>query len=261
MQQESKHLNISTLFLLDHIAAESEQGTRLQWIRTSPAMWFQLLSVLLAAWILIQPRWLLPTSVQSTIVVLDSSLSMGAFKDRLDQNLNNVLTDISSTASKNELLLMESDLSSGTLYSGGSVKELMKVVKEWRPKRSSHDYKPALKLASSLHNKKGLTLFVTDHLADVFEGIHVLAIGVPKQNVGFTGVRLYTTPDNSVAWEALVRNYSDSDQNRDWWLEIGDAKTSKRKLELKANQIQPLSGLFPDGVERCKINLSNDPSR
>src|SRR2546423_8253997 len=81
LQRESRRVTVSTLFLLEQLNPISAQGRRLERLRNSAPLWLQLLAVLLATWLLTQPRWVRKDSTQSIVVALDSSISMTVFRD------------------------------------------------------------------------------------------------------------------------------------------------------------------------------------
>src|SRR6266852_6859515 len=80
LQRESRRVVSSTVFLLEQLSPVSARGRRIERLRNSIPLWLQLLAVLLLAWLLAQPRWLRKDSTQRVIAVLDSSVSMTAFR-------------------------------------------------------------------------------------------------------------------------------------------------------------------------------------
>jgi len=79
LQRQSRRVEISTLFLLEREDVQSRAGRRLQRWRNSRLFWWQVLAVLLLAWLLSEPRWVEAGTLQRIALVLDSSLSMDAF--------------------------------------------------------------------------------------------------------------------------------------------------------------------------------------
>ena len=81
LHERARRLRVSTLFLLERVAPESASGARFERLRNSLPLWLQLIAAALIAWLLAEPRWVRADSVQTVVVVLDSSASMSAFKD------------------------------------------------------------------------------------------------------------------------------------------------------------------------------------
>ena len=73
LQRKAKELPVSTLFLLEHTRREAASGRRFERLIPSIPLWMQLLSVLLLAWFLAEPRYRKAGSIQRVAVVLDSS--------------------------------------------------------------------------------------------------------------------------------------------------------------------------------------------
>jgi hypothetical protein len=163
-QRESRTVLISTLFLLKDISPESVEGRRLDRLRHSLLLWLQLLAVLILTWILVGPRWLREDSVQKVAVVVDSSSSMEAFRDRWKEVLERELGRLGRTAATTEWTLLESDPGAGTLYSGNELERLVAALDDWRPRLGAHDVSGALRTGQELVRNEGVLLFVTDHL-------------------------------------------------------------------------------------------------
>ncbi|MBC7367218.1 MAG: BatA domain-containing protein, partial [Undibacterium sp.] len=80
LQQRSRAVVTSTWFLIEQLAPDSTRGRTLERLRTSRQLWLQLLAVLMAAWLLAEPRWILAESAQTVVIVLDASSAMEAFR-------------------------------------------------------------------------------------------------------------------------------------------------------------------------------------
>ena len=81
LQRKAVELPVSTLFLLERTQREAASGRRFDRLIPSIPLWMQLLAVLLLTWFLVEPRYPKAGSVQRLAVVLDSSASMGVFKN------------------------------------------------------------------------------------------------------------------------------------------------------------------------------------
>ena len=253
LQRESRRVFTSTLFLFEALRPVSAQGRRLERLRNSVPLWLQIAAVLLLTWLLAGPRWLRPDSSQRVVVVLDSSVSMLAFRDELNRTLAARLHDLSRTAAKTEWRLIESDPARPTLYAGGDLNGVLSALAGWTPHLGTHDFQPALHAARSLTRDAGIALFATDRRMDVPEGVQLLAVGHPIENCGWAGVSA-----GGETWRALVKNYSGSPQTRTWHVEADGAAGPDTALTLAPGQTRTLSGGFPPGKDRCELVLSAD---
>lgn len=255
LQTKSRRVHASTLFLLDPLAKESVGGSRIERIRNSVPLWLQMLAVLLLAWLLAGPRWVRADSTQSIVVVLDSSIAMRAFTGKLAGALPARLRQLSKTAAKTDWVVMETDLTQPAVYNGGSVDALAAALKNWKPNLGAHDPGPALRLGQSMLHQHGLLLFVTYHQVEVPVGAQLFAVGAPTANCGFTGFRF---DEDKSTWHALVKNYSDSPQQRQWWIEAGGQKIAPEQITLQPNQALALKGTLPPGVKSCALRMDGD---
>ncbi len=253
LQRRSRRVPTSTLFLLEQLAPLSAEGRRIERLRNSIPLWLQLLAVLLIAWLLVQPRWLRSDSVQTVAIVLDSSISMKVWRDAAATELVRRLRTLAKSAARTEWVLTESDLTKPTLYSGGDLAALEARLAEWQPRIGTHDPAPALRVAQSLLREDGVAVFVTDRIPPLPEGVRVLAVGMPFDNVGFIGVRV-----DGERWTALVRNHGTSPQRRAWRMRAGERESPARELSLAAGQTTALSGSFEPGARRLELVLDSD---
>jgi hypothetical protein len=255
LQTKSRRVYASTLFLLDPLAKESTGGSRIERLRNSVPLWLQLIAVLLLAWMLSGPRWIRADSTQSIVVVLDSSIAMRAFQDNLEHVLPQRLKQLSKTAARTDWIVMESDLTQPAIYSGGNIDALASALKNWKPNLGSHDPTPALRLGQSMLHQHGLLIFATYHRVEIPVGAELIAVGTPTSNCGFAGFRFEAGKNT---WHALVKNYGNTTQQRQWWVETGKQKTASEKITLQPNQILALKGTFPAGVQACTLRMDGD---
>ncbi|MCB1225390.1 MAG: BatA domain-containing protein [Verrucomicrobiales bacterium] len=264
LQERSRRVRASTLFLLEHIAPESQGGSRLDRFRSSRAFWLQLLAVGVLTWLLLQPRWMKEDSRQMVAVVLDSSASMEAFRADMQPKLERLLKPWGAAAAATEWILMETDVRRPLLYRGGDLKALLAAWQGWRPRRGTHDFSESLLLARGLVKADGAVLLVTDHRQpEVGEGVAVIALGSPLPNVGFAGWTMSAadqgSPAAEVKWQALVRNASLVPQTRSWWVEWpGAAVGERRSIRLDPGEVRTLSGAFPPGQDEVTLRLEED---
>ena len=259
LQRQSKSLTISTLFLLEQLTRESVRGRKIERIRHSVPLWLQLLMVLLLTWLLIQPRWIRPESVQRIAIVIDSSASMSAFKKELAGTLRPQLDKLSQNVSRTEYLVIESAIADLTLYNGGSLPEMFAALDNWRPLGGAHDFSESLRIARSLVGGDGLVVLATDHQHDTLPfNASLLAVGRPLPNVGFAGLVITEGADGAPAWRTIVRNYSDTAQTRRWHFFTADQRSPDSPLTLEPGQSRTLEGPFPEGVRQLTLSLEAD---
>lgn len=260
LQQQAKRVEISTLFLLDNVPSNPMEGRAFERLRQSVPLWLQIIGVLLITWLLLAPSWVRPESVQRVVLVLDSSLSMAAFRDRMPKTVMPVLQRLAQAAGHTEWVVMSSDTTQNVLYNGGALDGVRHVLANWRPTKGTHDLAPALHLAQRLRGAEGLLIAISDHRLDLPTGVHLLAIGTPIDNVGFSGVHTALDDETDTwTWQALVKNYGTTPQTRTWQLRINDRPTAPQTLDLQPGQATVLRGLFPgDRQAQLQLVLSED---
>ncbi|MGH8045971.1 MAG: BatA domain-containing protein, partial [Chthoniobacterales bacterium] len=253
LQRKSRRVVTSTLFLLDQMSPVSAQGRRIERLRNSIPLWLQLLAVLILAWLMAQPRWLRNDSAQTVAVVLDSSISMKVWRAPVIATLTNRLENLSHSAARTEWVLTESDLTRPTLYSGSELPALLEKLTDWKPSLGTHDPDGALRVAQSLLRRNGVAIFVTDRPHTPPEGVRVLAVGEPFDNVGFIGLRV-----EGDMWTALVQNHGTQPQSRSWRIESGGQSGPAAPITLEPGQTRAISGKLPPGMDRCELVLDAD---
>ena len=258
LQRKATEIPVSTLFLLERTQRDAASGRRLERIIPSIPLWMQLLAVLLLAWFLAEPRFQKSGSVQRIAVVLDSSASMGVFKNEAIARLAAELPRFQGPASTVELTVIESAPSRPRLYAGSSVDDLKAVLEKWQPFEGLTDPTQALRLARSLVSREGTVIYLTDTPAESlpFEA-RLISVGDPVENVGFTGVT-FATEEGSLVWRALVRNYSKTAVDRTWSMQTATGGTAARPLHLEANALVTLQAAFPADAKNVRLDLSPD---
>ena len=259
LQRRSRVLEISTLFLLEQMQRESVSGNRIERLRSSMPLWLQLLMVVVLTWLLVEPRWPRRETVQRVAIVLDSSASMSVFKEEVLLGLDAALDDLASLVTTTELVLLETRGGRG-LYTGTDRRHLRQAIGSWEPYLGAHAPGPALRLARSTVGVSGLVVFVTDHVRaerPPFDA-RLLAVGSSQSNCGFAGFNVGQGEDGRPSWNVLIRNYGTEIQERRWWLEAGQRRTSPTALALAPGEVVPLRGAFPEGVDRCTLVMEGD---
>ena len=258
LQRKAVELPVSTLFLLERTQRDATTGRRLERIIPSIPLWMQLLAVALLAWFLAEPRFQKSGSVQRVAVVLDSSASMGVFKNEAIARLIAELPAFQGPASSVEFTVIESAPSRPRLYAGSSVGELKAVLEKWQPLDGLTDPTQSLRLARSLVSREGTVIYLTDTPAASlpFEA-KLISVGTPIDNVGFTGVT-FATEEGVLVWRALVRNYANTAAERTWSIQTATGSTEQRSLQLAAGALITLQAAFPAGAKNVRLVLSPD---
>ncbi|MES2439730.1 MAG: BatA and WFA domain-containing protein [Verrucomicrobiota bacterium] len=258
LQRKAIELPVSTLFLLERTQRDAASGRRIERIIPSIPLWMQLLAVLLLAWFLAEPRLQKSGSVQRIAVVLDSSASMGVFKNEAIARLAAELPGFQGPASTVELTVIESAPSRPRLYAGSSVEELKAVLEKWQPLDGLTDPSQALRLARSLVSRDGTVIYLTDTPADSLPfDARLISVGEAIENVGFTGVT-FATEEGSLVWRALVRNYGKTPVDRTWSIQTATGGTEPRPFHLDAGALVTLQSAFPADAKNVRLILSPD---
>ena len=260
LQRRNRRVPATTLFLLEQMKRESRTGNRFERLRTSIPFWLQLLMVLLLTWLLVQPRLLKSDAVQRIAIVMDASASMQAFRAPALQAAAEVLGLLEGPLARAELTLLCSDAEAPSLYHGTQPGELRQALTQWEPLLGAHDFTAALRVARGLVGPKGVVVLITDHPlpASPQFAAKVISVGQETDNAGWAGVTV-EEKDGQWVWQALVKNYSRSPQERQWRALAGGAESPWKPLKLGPDETQTLSGPFPPGdVQELVLQLSDD---
>ncbi|MGL5019066.1 MAG: BatA domain-containing protein, partial [Luteolibacter sp.] len=258
LQRKAIELPVSTLFLLERTHRDATSGRRLERIIPSIPLWMQLLAVLLLTWFLAEPRIQKSGSVQRIAVVLDSSASMGVFKDAAIARLAAELPGFQGPASTIELTVIESSPNRPRLYAGSSIDELKAVLAKWQPLDGLTDPTQPIRLARSLVSREGTVIYLTDTPVDSLPfDARLISVGDPLDNVGFTGVS-FANEEGALVWRALVRNYSKTAVDRTWSIQTDTGGTEPRPIRLDAGALVTLQSAFPADAKNVRLVLSSD---
>jgi len=238
---------------------ESTSGRRFDRLVNSVPLWLQILSVLLATWLLVQPRYVKAKSTQRIAIVLDSSASMRVFKEKITPSLEQEITRLRGNAANVEIWILESDPSKPKIYQGTAPEKMMEALGKWTPSSGAIEPSNSLRIARSLVSAEGAVCYITDTPIDdtLPYNASYISIGRNTENVGITGVS-FEQRDGNLIWKAVVRNYSDTAQQRNWYLNTAKGKSSSRKLQLNAGRLTTLQGAFPADTQRCRLVLEED---
>jgi hypothetical protein len=258
LQQRARPARTSTWFLIEQLAPDSARGRTWDRLRASRTLWLQLLAVLVAAWVLGEPRWVSAESAQTVVTVLDASASMDAFRAEAIAAADREMRLSESFAARTTWVVMSTDPRSPPLYRGTSREAATATLARWQPDLGQHDPGPALRLARGLAGPAGRTLFVTDTRAKVPPGQRAAGVGRPIENVGFAGASVLRDETGGHTWRALVKNHSATRQQRAWHLEVGAAASAVHALDLAPGEMTEISARLPDGTDAATVVLSSD---
>jgi hypothetical protein len=265
LQQRTRKVTISTLFLLEQLAPESRGGRSWDWLRNSRQLWLQLLAVLLATWVLAEPRWLRYESSQTIVAILDSAARMDAFRDEATRAADDKFSAAADRATRTDWVVLSSDPRQPPLYRGPDRAAAEAALAAWRPRLGTHDYAPAMRLGRELAGANGLVWFITDSRAKRPPDQPAAGVGRPLENVGFASVSM-TRIAGVPGWRALVQNHASTPQHRTWWIEtVGGAgpptRSPEQPVDLAPGALVELDGAFGAGTtatQEAMLVLSGD---
>jgi hypothetical protein len=264
LQERSRRVRASTLFLLERAAPLPAGGIRLEKFRNSLPFWMQLLAATALTWLLADPRWIAKDSRQTVAVVLDSSASMQAARPETLDLLARRLGSWDAVAARTDWHLLETGPGRPPLYAGRKLSEVLAAARGWRPTLGTHDVAESLAIASTLVPPgAGTVILVTDRPTDVPGGVGLLSAGAAFDNVGFSGGDVELKSDGA-AWRVLVTNHGAEPQERALTARSTAAGGepvplgSPQVLSLAPGQSRTLQGAWPAGAERLVLALAGD---
>lgn len=268
LQEQSRRVRASTLFLLEHARPTSEQGFRIERFHNSLPFWMQLLAASALAWLLAEPRWVRAEPRQTVAVVLDSSASMQAVRQESLEALAERLGSWEAVASRTDWHLLETGPRRPPLYAGQSLAKLRAAAEDrWQPVLGSHSFADAIAAARALVPAGGGgVMLVTDRTVDLPADVAVLSAAAAIDNVGFSGGRVEATASGH-AWRVLITNHSSSAQTRELSMRAADSGgladgpplAPPQPIELAAGQSRSFTAEWPaDGPERIVLALNDD---
>lgn len=258
LQRKSIQIPVSTLFLLDLTRRDAASGRRFERIIPSIPLWMQLLAVLILAWFLAEPRFQKSGSVQRIAIVIDSSASMGVFKEKAVARLIEELPTLQGPAETFEFTVLESLPDKPRVYAGSSMDELKAALGRWQPVGGLTDPSQALRLARSLVSREGSLIYLTDTPSDALPyDAKLVSVGDPVENVGITGIT-FSTEEGALVWKALLRNYGKEPAERTWTLQMANGGTQPAKVSISPGALVTLQSAFPKDAKNVKLVLSPD---
>jgi hypothetical protein len=257
LQQRARIVNTSTWFLIEQLAPDSARGRTWDRLRTSRAFWLQLFAVILAAWVLVEPRWIRAESAQTVVIVLDASASMDAFRAPAIAAAERELGISDGLAARTTWVIMTTDPRQPALYRGERRGDAVQALARWQPALGVHDPGSALRLGRTLAGAAGRSLFITDRRAKSPADQRTVGVGHAIENVGFAGATI-ASEHGRVTWRALIKNHGTMAQRRTWQLDPGGTPARAESIELAPGALTEISGQFSPGIERVTVGLSDD---
>ncbi len=258
LQQRSRQLRTSAWFLIEKLAPDSMRGRTWDQIRPSRQLFYQLLAVLLAAWVLAEPRWVNSESSQTVVIVLDASASMDAFRAEATAAAEAEVNAADGLAAHTTWLVMTTDASQPPLYRGPLKTGVADALAAWEPLLGQHETTPVLRLGRGLAGETGRMIFITHAKARTADGVRTVGVGKPIENVGFSGANAGMV-DDKPTWSAIIRNHSATAQRRQWRIIApGGQASPERSLELAPGELREITAPFADGIDELTVVLSGD---
>lgn len=257
LREKSRRVRVSTLFLLEQLTPQTPEGMIFHRLQNSIPLWLQLLTALLAAWLLVEPRWVRVDSTQQVHVLLDDTASMQAARDRVLELLPAAMERLARQAAATEWTIAVASRPESPLYKGPDLAEARRALSRWEPLLPHYDPARAFSLAL-LDAQDASILYVSDRRPENLPaGIELLAAGSTLENCGFAGHR-FTTQDGVVAVEAVIKNSGATAQQRSWWIETPKTRTPPQALRLAPGEIATVASPIPAEESRAVVMLSAD---
>ncbi len=260
-QQRARRVELSTRFLIEALAPQSQGGRTWERFRVSRAFLGQLLAVLLLVWVLAEPRWPRADSTQTVVIVMDDALAIQAVAEEARAAARERLAAAVGGAAKTEWVVMGSDPRAPLRYRGPELGAAQAAVEAWRPSLGTHDYAAALRNGRTLvaaGSGVGECWLITDRESKVPADQAAIGVGRAVANVGFAGGSVSRAENGDRMWRAVVQNHAAEVQRRAWWVEGGAGVSERRSVELAAEGVVELSGTWPGGAERMTLRLEGD---
>lgn len=251
-----RKVEVSTLFLLEQSLPKEVDGRQFRWIRNSLQLWLQLLAVLLLTLLLCDPHRQTVNPVQRAVLIVDSSFSMLASKQRMMSQLPRLLSSIGRAAARTEWLVYETNLQRGRLYRGWSADEARNALDSWSPTLGEHDVQRSIRELKEGIGSTSSYYYLTDHMQGVSGDVSVVSYGQELDNWGLAGFRIEDS--SPLRFKAVLKNYSKNKGQRTWWIEKDGVRLTEGQATLDAGNFTTLTGEFPDGVDEVSLRIQED---
>lgn len=234
LQHRTRVRLTATMFLLESLAPEAATGRNWDRLRSSRALWLQLLAVLLLAWVLAAPCWVRQDAEQTVVFIMDDSANMYPFREEAVQAVAEDMENIGKQGIPTTWVLMGSRPARLPFYRGNNRNAALQSLSRWMPGRRTHDLSESLRTAASMAGAGGLTRLVTCTPERVPAGQPARGVGKPLDNAGFAGITRMEGPGEP-RWRIAVKNNSAalsrkaSPSAREMWLRNNHDAPSRRR--------------------------------
>jgi hypothetical protein len=258
LQRKSITLPISTLFLLERTQREAVSGRRFERLIPSVPLWMQILTVLLIAWFLSEPRFPIENSIQRVAVVMDASASMQVFKNDAVSAIQSRLPKLKGKATKLEITVLSSQPGTDRIYAGDSEQEMIAALKTFSPVAGVTDPTYALRLARSIVSNDGIVIYLTDTPVETLPyDSELISVGKPIENAGFTGVT-FEEIQGVLTFRAMVKNYGILPAKRSWSLVTPSGSSLPQEFEIKPGGFATIQAAYPADSPQVRLRLNSD---
>ncbi len=258
LQRRRQRVVVHTAFLLAPAANQSVSGRRLDRLRSSVSLWLQIAVVLCVAWLLVEPRLARQDLALKAVFVLDSSASLSAFRDEALLAVERRAAELARLAAHVDYTLLETALDRPALYAGRDLPAFRKALEAWQPCRPGHDVGPALEMGRRIAGGDGALVFVTDQVGEGLVEEERIAVGAPKDNVGFVTGDVSEKAGEGWGWHATIKNYGRSGARRTLGIAVDGRSAGQIPLELPPHSAREVGGALPPRARRAELRLDAD---
>ncbi|MDF3130068.1 BatA domain-containing protein [Kiritimatiellaeota bacterium B1221] len=263
LQSRNRREEVSSLFLLELLPEETRSGAIFSYVRNGLQLWMQLLAVVLITVLMARPMRLREESVQTIMVVVDSSVSMRAFGEELKNEMDRMSTALEKTAGRSEWWLLYSDSGRPGLAKAVSPEQFSQSLEIFDPLSGPHSPRAALMRARQLAGPEGLVIYVSDHILDrPPAGAVAVSLGHPISNMAFTGMTI-----EGNRWTASVLlfggkseggGHSSEETSHEVQVYINGELSDTVPVQLSPGRLGQISGELPADFERGRLVLAED---
>jgi hypothetical protein len=245
LQQKSRTVLTTTLFLLDKKIDETRGGRSLRYLRNSLPLILQSLALLCLVWFVSSPSYLNEESSQRVVIVLDDFADMRPFREDTLQALDSATRSISNTAARTDWIVLFTSQSARAVFSGQERNELLSWLRNhWKPLSPRRDPAPALRAARTAAGQAGHVLHVTCRQQPPQPAVSQISSARSLDNIAIAGHSIEQTQDR-LNLRLLLRSFS--------------SKAEKRQITLKSDGSTINAGettIAPGGLQEFSLNLS-----
>ena len=256
LQHRTRVRLTATMFLLESLAPEAATGRNWDRLRSSRALWLQLLAVLLLAWVLAAPCWVRQDAEQTVVFIMDDSANMYPFREEAVQAVAEDMENIGKQGIPTTWVLMGSRPARLPFYRGNNRNAALQSLSRWMPDAATHDLSESLRTAASMAGAGGLTRLVTCTPERVPAGQPARGVGKPLDNAGFAGITRMEGPGEP-RWRIAVKNNSAAPVQKSVSIRAGDV-AQEQSLTLHPGAVAEFEYTLPPGCGTAVLRLAPD---